>query len=224
MRNSKLKKTAKKLLVYILGLFILAVGINISKAAQLGISPVSAIPYSIELIWGIGLGKSTTFVYILLVVLQIILLRKNYKPIQLLQIVCTYLLGFFITYTSTDYLLAWLPMPVSYFAKLIYLFISILVIGIGVSFYLLPNFIPLPAEGLANAIVDISNGKLRFANVKVCVDSCLVIVAALLSIIFLGELKSVREGTVLAALLVGKTVGIIFKGYKEGILQWFEKN
>lgn len=217
-----MKRMARKLLFYIGGLFILAVGINISKLAQLGISPVSAIPYACELIWGIELGKSTTLVYVLLIILQILLLRKKYKPIQLLQIVCTYLIGFFITYTSTDYLLAWLPVPVTYFAKLIYLFISILVIGIGVSFYLLPNFIPLPAEGLINAIVEISNGKLKFSNVKVAVDSSLVVVSALLSILFLGELKSVREGTVLAALLVGKVVGIIFKRYKEGILKWFE--
>ena len=219
-----MKRTAKKLLFYIGGLFIVAVGINISKTAQLGISPVRSVPYASELIWGIELGKSTTLVYVFLIALQILLLRKNYKPIQLLQILCTCLIRFFITYTSRYYLLVWLPMPVSYFAKLIYLFVSILVIGIGVSFYLLPNFIPLPAEGLTNAIVDINNGKLKFANAKVGVDSALVIVSALLSIIFLGELKSVREGTVLAALLVGKIVGIIFKRYKEGVLEWFERD
>ncbi len=215
-----MKKTTKKLILYLSGLLILATGVNISKAAQLGISPVSAIPYAIELIWDIDLGNATLFFNVLLIALQIILLRKNYKPVQLLQIVCTYLFGIFITYTGTDYLLFWLPVPSFYITKLIYLFISIMVIGIGVSFYLLPDFVPLPAEGLMNTIVELSKGKLKFANVKVAVDSCMVAVSAILSLVFLGGFKSVREGTVLAALLIGKVVGFIFKRYKQGIVEW----
>lgn len=218
-----MKKTAKKLLFYVGGLFLLAIGVNISKSAQLGISPVSAIPYAIELIWSIDLGRATLIFNILLIAAQIALLRKDYKPVQLLQIVCTYLFGFFITYTSRNYLLAWIPLPSSYIIKLLYLFVSIIIIGIGVSFYLLPNLVPLPAEGFMNAIVKKSNNKYKFANVKVAVDSSMVLVSAVLSIIFLGGLKSVREGTVLAALLIGKVVGFIFKRYKQGIVEWIEK-
>ncbi len=218
-----MKKTAKKLLFYVGGLFLLAIGVNISKSAQLGISPVSAIPYAIELIWSIDLGRATLIFNILLIAAQIALLRKDYKPVQLLQIVCTYLFGFFITYTSRNYLLAWIPLPSSYIIKLLYLFVSIIIIGIGVSFYLLPNLVPLPAEGFMNAIVKKSNNKYKFANIKVAVDSSMVLVSAVLSIIFLGGLKSVREGTVLAALLIGKVVGFIFKRYKQGIVEWIEK-
>jgi len=221
-RKESMKKMVKRIILYVIGLLVLALGINISKAAQLGISPVSAIPYACELIWGIELGKASIMVYIVLMALQVVLLRKNYKPKQLLQILCTYILGFFITYTGREHLLSFLPIPTNYFVKLIYLFISIIVIGIGVSLYLIPNLIPLPAEGLMNAIVEISNNRFKFSNVKVAVDSSLVLTSALLSLIFLGELKSVREGTVLAALLVGKTVGFIFKHFKEPILKWLE--
>ena len=215
-----MKIMLRKLLLYIIGLLILAIGINISKAAQLGISPVSAVPYACELIWGIDLGKSIILVYILMMVLQIVLLRKNYKMEQLLQIACTYLLGFFTTYTGTNYLLFWLPSPGNYLIKLIYLGISIIVIGIGVSLYLIPELIPLPAEGLMMAIVQISNDKFKFPNVKIAVDSGLVLISAILSTIFLGGLKSVREGTILAALLVGKVVGFIFKYFKAPISKW----
>ena len=218
-----MKKNLKRLLFYIGGLLILAIGINISKSAQLGISPVSAIPYAAELIWGIELGKATMIVYLVLMALQVVLLRKDYKIIQLLQIVCTYILSFFITYTGTKYLMFWLPIPTNYIVKLIYLFVSIVVIGIGVSFYLVSNFVPLPAEGLIKAIVQLSHDKLKFANIKIAVDCSLVSISAILSLVFLHQLKSVREGTVLAAVLVGKVVGYIFKNYKQGILDWFEK-
>jgi uncharacterized membrane protein YczE len=218
-----MKIMAKKLFIYLGGLFILAVGVNISKAAQLGISPVSAIPYACELIWGIELGKATTIVYVIIMALQIIILRKNYKARQLLQIVCTYILSVFITYTGYNYLLFWMPEPGSYLIKILYLLISIIFIGVGVSFYLIPNFIQLPADGLVAAIVQASHNKLEFGSVKIIVDSSLVSVSALLSLIFLGHLKSVREGTVLASLLVGRVVSYVLKRYRNKILCWVEK-
>lgn len=216
-------KIIKKLFIYVLGFFILGIGVNISKQAGLGISPVSSIPYALELVWGIELGKATYIVNIGLMALQIILLRKNYKVRNLLQFGATIMLGTFITYTSTKYLLLWLPVPANYIMQLVYLFISIVVIGIGVAFFLAPNIMPLPAEGVSQAIVFLTKEKITFGNAKVMIDSGMVLISAILSIVFLGGLKTVREGTVLAAILVGKVVGIILKRYKQPLNDWFEK-
>lgn len=218
-----MKEIAKRLLLYIVGIFLLAIGINISKMAGLGISPVSAVPYSFELIWGFELARATIIIQVIFMAMQIALLRKNYKIIQLLQIVCVYFLSFFIRYTSTEYLLAWLPIPEMYIVKLIYLFVSILIIGIGISFYLISEFVPLPVEGLVKAIVEVKDDKFKFGEVKVIVDISLVLFSALLSLIFLGGLKSVREGTILSAILVGKVVGYIFKYTGKRIDDWIEK-
>lgn len=215
---------SKKMLCYIGGMFLIAFGINISKAAGLGISPVSAVPYACELIWGIELGLASALVYMLLIVLQIIILRKNFKVIQLLQFVCTYVLSFFITITSRKYfLMSWLPDPSNYIMRLIYCLISIVIIGIGVAFYLMPQWIPLPAEGLATAISQVSNGKLQFHNAKIIVDVSLVTISAVLSLIFLHKLVTVREGTILAAILVGKVVGIVMKKFKAKTVVWMNK-
>lgn len=213
----------KRFFVYVLGLFILAIGINISKLAALGISPVSSVPYAVELVWGIELGKSTVMVHLILIGLQIILLRKDYKVKNLLQLVPAYVYGSFITYTSTDYLLFWIPEPTNYIVQFIYLIVSIVIVGIGAALTLMPDIMPLPPEGLSQAIVDKSDGKIEFGNAKTGVDTGLVVIAALISLIFLGTLGSVREGTILAALLCGKIVGYIQKIYKERIVAWFEK-
>lgn len=223
MGCSNLKKRAKKLLLYIGGLLLVAIGVNISKTAMLGISPVSAIPYALELISGIELGKTTLIFNISLILLQIIILRGNYKAIQLLQIVCTYLFGFFISYTSRSYLLFWLPLPTFYLTQIAYLLISIIIIGIGISFYLLPGYVPLPAEGLVKAIVELSGGKMKFPKVKVYLDTAMVLISGILSLIFLGKLKSVREGTLIAAVLIGKVVGFIYSSYKPGLDRWISK-
>lgn len=216
-------KNLKRVFIYILGLFILAIGINISKTASLGISPVSSVPYAMELVSGVELGKSTIMVHLVLIGLQIILLGKNYRIRNLLQLVPAYLHGTFITYTSTDYLLFWLPVPTSYIVQFVYLLISILIIGIGVALIVIPNIMSLPPEGLSQAIVDKSKGKIEFGNAKSTVDTSLVVLATLISLIFLGNLGSVREGTILTALLCGKIVGYITKNHKAKIVAWFEK-
>ncbi len=216
-------KNIKRIFTYLLGFFILAMGINISKQSGLGISPVSSIPYSLELVWGIELGIATYFVYSVVILLQMIILRKNYKIRNLLQIVSTFILGTLITYTSTNYLLFWLPAPSNYVFRLIYLFISIIVIGVGASLFLMSNIMPLPAEGLSAAIVQASNDKIKFGDSKTMVDSIMVFISTLLSIIFLGKIQTVREGTVLAAIFVGKVVGILMRKYNQPLLDWFDK-
>lgn len=213
----------KRVIVYLLGLFILALGVNISKIAGLGISPVSSVPYALELVWGIEMGQGTWIVNFAIMGLQILLLRKNYKLRNLLQAPCVLFIGTFITLTGSKYLLFWLPMPGNYAIQLAYCLISIVVIGIGVSLFIIPNVMPLPPEGFMQAIVEVSHDRFKFGNVKICVDSCLVLVSGILSLVFLGQLKSVREGTVLAALLVGKVVNHIFKHYKQPLLDWFDK-
>lgn len=223
-RTHNMSQIAKKSLCYIGGMFLIAFGINISKAAGLGISPVSAVPYAFELIWGIELGVASALVYMVLILLQIVILRKKFKAVQLLQFVCTYVLSFFITITSRKYfLLMWLPDPSNYAIRLIYCLISIVIIGIGVAFYLMPKWIPLPAEGLATAIAEVSQGKLQFHNAKILVDVSLVVISAILSFVFLGGLVTVREGTILAAILVGKVVGIVMKKCRERTLVWISK-
>lgn len=215
-----MEKYAKRLLCYIAGMFIVAVGINISKTAGLGISPVSSIPYAVELIWGIELGLAAMMINVMVILLQIMLLRKKFKPIQLLQVLITYVLSFFITYTSRAYLLFWLPEPANYGVSLFYLAISIVLIGVGVFFYLMPHWLPLPAEGLAKAVETVTKGKLPFHRCKSIVDTSMVCISAIMSLIFLNSLVSVREGTILAAVFVGKVVGILNKRYKSRVQKW----
>ena len=72
--------------MYFIGLFVMTIGIAVSVKSNLGVSPVSSIPYTMTCVWGIEMGKATILFHIVLVVIQILLLRKKFKPVQLLQI------------------------------------------------------------------------------------------------------------------------------------------
>lgn len=51
MRNEKRIKI--RLILYFIGLFIMTLGIAMSVKSDLGVSPVSSIPYTITCIWGL---------------------------------------------------------------------------------------------------------------------------------------------------------------------------
>ena len=208
---------------YLLGLFLIAFGINFSKMSNLGISPVSSIPRVLEVIWGFTLGTMLTVVYIVLVIAQIIVLGKKFQIKNILGILLAFVFGWITDLTGIDpkafgHWLLNFPRPQTYIVKLLYLAIAIILIGIGVLLYLRPNWIPMPAEGLAAAISG-RTGK-AFGDCKTYVDSGMILVALILQLIFLGGFKSftgdnvvIREGTILCAILIGQVVKFLAKRF-----------
>ncbi len=210
----------KKLLIYLIGLLIIALGINVSKMSGLGISPVSSIPGVLNAIWTqLTLGTMVIIVYCVLVLAQVIVLRKDFKLKNVLGVPVAIIFGWMVDLVGIDpnafgHLLLNFPRPQGYIMQLIYLVVSILIIGIGVFVYLKPKLVPMPAEGLAIAISQKKDKK--FGNCKTAVDVSLIVIALVLQVIFLGGLNSfaagkavVREGTILSAICVGQVVKIL---------------
>lgn len=236
---NKVLKKILAVLVYLLGLSIIAIGINISKLSGLGISPVSSIPGVLSKAVNVSLGSMVIAVYCVLVLAQVLVLRKKFRPINILGIPVAIIFGLLVDFlgiakftptlagikigitkefTGLLYFLNDIA-PTNYFLKLLCLLISIVVIGIGVYIYLQPKLVPMPAEGLAGAISEVSGR--AFGNCKTIVDMSMILVAALLQIILLGGFSSfvdapvVREGTLLAAFCVGQVVKFIAKTVKK---------
>ena len=110
---------AIRFLVYIVGLFIMTLGISLSVKSNLGVSPVSSIPYTITCITGLEMGKATILFHIVLVVMQILILRKAFQMKNLLQVVVGVIFGYFTTFSN--YLFSFLPTPEHgyYFAEIL---------------------------------------------------------------------------------------------------------
>jgi len=93
-----------RLAVFAFGLVVLAFGITLSINAELGISPVSVLPYTASMITGIQLGLSFAISYIIFIAVQITLLRKRYRPLDLLQIVVSFVMGYLVQ--GVDFIMA----------------------------------------------------------------------------------------------------------------------
>lgn len=188
----------KRYIIFLVGLFVNSLGVSLITKANLGTSPISSIPYVLSLNFPLTLGNFTIIFSILLIILQLFILRKNFKLEHLLQIPISILFGYFIDLTM---LLFSFVNPTAYIAKLIYLLIGCVILGFGVYMEVLADVAMLPGESFVRAIVQTWHRE--FGSTKVCFDVSMAVIAAALSFILAHRLDGVREGTVIAALLVG---------------------
>ena len=164
------------------------------------------IPNVLSLNFLFTLGNFTIFFSIFLIVLQLIILRKNFKLEHILQIPVSIIFGYFIDLTMI--LFSWVN-PEAYIMKIVYLLIGCLILGVGVYMEVLADVVMLPGESFVRAIV--LTWKTNFGTTKICFDVSMSVIAAVLSFVFAGRLAGVREGTVIAALLVGFIARLIGK-------------
>lgn len=188
----------KRYIIFLIGLFVNSLGVSLITKANLGTSPISSIPYVLSLNFPLTLGNFTIIFSLLLIFLQLMILRKNFKTEYYLQIPVSILFGYFIDFTMI--LLAFVQ-PESYPSKIIYLLIGCVILGFGVYIEVLADVVMLPGESFVRAIVQTWNRE--FGSTKVCFDVSMAVIAAVLSFVLAHRLDGVREGTVIAALLVG---------------------
>lgn len=188
----------KRYTVFLIGLFINSLGVSLITKASLGTSPISSIPYVLSLNFPFTLGQFTIAFSLLLIVLQLIILRRNFKAEHLLQIPISILFGYFIDLTMV---MLFFVNPQTYIASLAYLLIGCVILGFGVYTEVLANVAMLPGESFVRAVS--STWKTEFGSTKVAFDVSLTVIAAVLSLLFAHRLDGVREGTIIAALLVG---------------------
>lgn len=188
----------KRYIIFAIGLFINSLGVSFVTKANLGTSPISSVPYVLSLNFPFTLGNFTILFSLLLIVLQLIILRKNFKLEHVLQIPVSIVFGYFIDLTM---ILLQSVDPKSYIMKIIFLIIGCIILGFGVYLEVLADVAMLPGESFVRAVSFTWNTE--FGVTKICFDVSITILAVIISFVLSHELNGVREGTVIAALLVG---------------------
>lgn len=196
----------KNLFILAFALMFMAAGVSLAKIASLGTSPIASIPNVLSFIFPLSLGTLTIIFMFVCVGLEVVFLRKKFSFTNILQVIPGLLFGIFINLFVE--LFSFIH-PNFYWQKLLLTLISILVLGFGVFLEITSNSIIMPGEGLAKAV---SIGvKISFSAAKILVDSSMVIVALILALLVFHSLTGIREGTIIAALLVGQVVSGIKK-------------
>lgn len=215
---SKIEFT-KRLLIFTIGLFFSALGIAFSKQADLGVSTVSSVAnvLSLKFVF-ISFGMWSAIMNIAFVLGQIIILKKNFKLFQLMQIPMSFLFGIF-----TDigmYIVSFIPTP-NYAVRMLLTIAGILILAFGIALAVIADVLYNSGEGLVKAVSDVS-GK-DFGIVKVAFDITCVLTAAILSIIFFNfKILGIREGTLMAAVFTGFIVNFFTKFLTKPITKLFK--
>ena len=202
------KETAKRYVLFVIRLFISALGVAFTKHGELGVSPITSVAnvMSIKLDF-FSLGIWLIIWNCVLILGQILILRKKFKPIQLLQIPLSFLFGYFTDFGL--WLVGFIPAK-SYIMRLVMVFIGIVILGFGVSLSVSANVIMNSGEALVKAISDTTNK--NFGNVKIAFDVSCVVLALILSLLFFDfTIVGTREGTIISALCTGLVVKLFRK-------------
>lgn len=194
---------AKRYVLFIISLFFAALGVAFTKHGELGVSPVSSVANVMSFRFpALSLGSWLIIWNCALIAGQIVILRKNFQPVQLLQIPLSFLFGWF-----TD-LGMWMVGPIpagTYPLRLAMVIIGIVILGFGISLAVIANVIMNSGEAFVKAVSD-KSGK-EFGNVKIAFDVTCVIFSVALSLLFFNfTVVGTREGTVISALFTGVVV------------------
>lgn len=212
------KNLAIKIAIYTLGLFLYSLGISISAKADLGIAPVSTLPYALSFILPFSFGITTFFMTVIYILIQMGIYGKSFEKRQYLQIIVGVLFSSFIDLTML--LLKNLNF-VSYSSRLIGLTIGSFVLAIGIVLSVIPDLIIPPAEGAIAAIAKKYNKE--FSNIKIIFDSTIVVLSIIVSLIFLGRLEGFKEGTIISVFLTGFFTKVLFKTLGEKAKQFINR-
>lgn len=202
------KEVFRRYIVFILGLFFAGIGVAFTKHGDLGVSPISSVANIMSIKFPIMTLGSWLIVWnCVLIVAQVMILRRNFKIYQLFQIPLSFLFGWFTDFGM--WIASFIPVP-NYRVKLVILLIGIVVLAFGISLSVIANVIMNSGEALVKAISDTIHKE--FGYVKVSFDVTCVVVAVVLSFIFFhGKIVGTREGTIISALLTGFVVKFITK-------------
>ncbi|PRR83729.1 YczE/YyaS/YitT family protein [Clostridium vincentii] len=196
-------------LMLILGIVISAFGMTLLIKSDLGQSTISGISNNIGIIANMKTGTILAVINYICFIGQIIILKHDFKPIQILQLIVTTLFAYIVNLFLYETLFISNLELNNYGLKFLVLVIGIVLMAYGVSLMMVANLIFMPFEGFCNVIA--LKLHRQFGTIRRYVDICFLIISFSIIIIFKIPNTTVREGTVIYTLVFGPLTNIFMK-------------
>ncbi len=209
-------------LLLLVSLFIMTLGVAVCVRSMLGSSVISTIPYVFEMagkdnlgIPALTIGQYTYIMNGVLVLGQILVLRRRFEPVQLFQLLVGFVFGSLIDINMS--LTSWL-VPTNLTVKAAVQIAGCTILGTGIALEVRCGSVTMPGEGFPVAISTVTGTE--FAKVKIAVDISLVLIAVVFCYVFFGawQWQVVGIGTLFAMVYVGMIVRLVGKH-----IGWFDK-
>ena len=178
-------------------------GVVLMLYSGAGISAISSVPYAFsEVLPRISLG-TWTYLFQGILVLSLMILRKKFVPPYLFSFVVGFLFGELL-----DVHELWIGiLPTAIPFRVLYFVVSYLLICIGIALSNRCGLPIIPTDLFPRELADIT--KITYSKIKISFDVICLTVTAGMTLIFLGHIKGLGIGTILAAFTMGKCIGLI---------------
>lgn len=206
MKNWNKEHIIERYCLFMIGLFIASLGVAFSTKAGLGTSPVASVPYSVSLLSGLlTFGGWLNLWSVIQISVQIILLRKNCHWVEILiQTILAFAYGYLTNFSC--FLIEGLRVD-TYPMQFLCMLVGCVILAFGIWVQFMGRVAMLPGEAMNRAISTVT-GK-RYENIKITFDILYILLSAVIGVLFLGGLKGVREGSIIAAV----SIGFMIKGF-----------
>ena len=200
-----MKKILEKYLVFVVGLYFLAVGIVLIVRSALGTTPISSVNYVLSLNTPLTVGAWTFIVNVLLIMGQLWLVRKVGSRQDVIEILLQIPFSFiFSAFIDFNMIITTGLHPNDYLMSLALLIIGCVIQSIGVVLEIKPRVAMMSAEGFVKYASRYCNKE--FGKFKVYFDITLVSLAVVISLMFTQRIEGIREGSFIAACITGYIV------------------
>lgn len=203
MKNERLPL---RIFLFILGTAFNAFGITLITKAYLGTSPISSLPFVLSLGTPPSFGTLTFLFNMIFFTGQIILLKKNFAKIQILQIPVTIVFSLLIDLFMSFFVEF---KPDNYLSSILLLILGCMVMAFGILLTITADLIMTPGNAFVNAL----SGRLHknYGTVEIFFDTVLTVLAVIASFVLFGRFRGVREGTIISAFLIGSFINMYQK-------------
>lgn len=203
MNNHNVKVVIRQYGLFLIGLFIASMGVAFSTKAGLGTSPVASVPYSVSLISPLlSFGGWLNALSVIQIITQIAVMKGkcNYAEIAV-QTVLAFVYGYLTNFSC------WLIRDITvtgYPVQFVFMLLGCIILALGIWIQVKGGVAMLPGEAMNRAISTVT-GK-RYENIKIFFDVLYIVISAVICFVFIGSLKGVREGSIIAAIAVGNII------------------
>lgn len=194
-----------RIILYIIGLNVLALGTTLFACGKLGVSSLVSVPQTLSFIIHTTLGHATTMFFIVLVLIQLIIVKRFELKI-VLQLVLSFVFGWLVDFYGLTVGLKRIPLN-GYAERISITLLAILCTALGIFMMVKAAFVLIPADGFVNVISEKIHKP--FGQMKFCFDASMIVITILLGLIFLHHITSIGIGTVLAVLFVGQMINLL---------------
>ena len=192
------KKTIKKYILVTIFIIMMAVSQTLSLKADIGVCACwDSISLNVYQLTGFKVGTFSIVGNLICVLVQILMLRRDFHPIRFLQIPVAIIFGVvvnFVYYRVLTFELHGYPMRLLFWA-LSYLGLAVFIGGLN-----LLGAVQIPVEGMYYTAS--SKYGLDFAKLHITCDALLIATSLSLSFLFGLSIK-IREGTIGGMLVLG---------------------